>query len=224
MLEWRYLEDLLGGAWLTVQITVFAALLGTLLSLVGGVLLMSSWSPVRTVVRIYVEIFRGVSAVILLYWVFYSVPQFGPTFTPLTAGVVALGANMGAYGSEIVRGSLRAVDKGQTEAGIALNLRPAQRMRHVILPQAVASMLPPYGNLLIELLKGTALVSLITIGDLARQADVLRNNRVASSLAIFTTVLVIYFALALVLTGLVRLAERRFGRGVVDRSAVGAAK
>jgi polar amino acid transport system permease protein len=224
VLDPEYLDNLIEGARLTIEVTAVAALLGTAIALVGGVLSLSSWWPVRAVVRVYVEVFRGVSAVILLFWMFFAVPLFGPQLTDFTAGVVALGINMGAYGIEIVRGSLRAVDKGQTEAGVALNLRPAQRMRHVILPQAISGMLPPYGNLLIELLKGTALVSLITLNDITFQAGTLRNLRVDSSVAIFSTVLVMYFAIALVITAMVRLAERYFGRGVIDRSAIGGAK
>jgi polar amino acid transport system permease protein len=215
MLEWAQLERLLGGAAITVQVTVFSALLGTVLSIAGGVASMSASVLLRAVTRVYVELFRGVSAVILLFWVFFTVPiLFDLRLSPIEAGVLALGLNMGAYGTEIARGAIQAIPKGQTEATVALNLTTTQRLRHVILPQAVVIMLPPYGNLFIELLKGTALVSLISASDLLFEAQQLRTVRAASSIAIFGTVLVMYFALSLVLTGLVRFAEARVGQGV----------
>src|SRR5690606_3067203 len=117
---------------------------------------------------VYVEFARGVSAIILLFWMFFALPPLlGVNFTPLIAGVLALGINMGAYGAEVVRGGIQAVPVGQTEAGIALNMTERQRLTQVILPQAVPVILPPFGNLMIEILKGTALVSLITLSDLA---------------------------------------------------------
>lgn len=215
MLESQQLERLLEGAVTTVQVTVLAAVLGTVVSIIGGVASLAGSRTSRAVTRVYVELFRGVSAVILLFWVFYVVPLlFDVRLSAMEAGVLALGLNMGAYGTEIARGAIQAVPKGQTEATIALNMSGGQRMRHVILPQAVVTMLPSYGNLLIELLKGTALVSLITLSDLLFAAQQLRTTRAASSLTIFTTVLVMYFVLSLVLTAMVRAAERYFGRGL----------
>lgn len=215
MFDQAVLENLLEGAVTTVQVTVLAALLGTVLSVVGGVSAMSGSRLLRGVTRVYVEFFRGVSAVILLFWIFFAVPiLIDVRLSPMEAGVLALGLNMGAYGTEIARGAIAAVPRGQTEAAIALNLTSGQRIRDVILPQAVVIMLPSYGNLLIELLKGTSLVSLITLSDIVFEAQQLRTARVASSLAIFSTVLVMYFILSLVITGLVRVAENIAGRGL----------
>jgi polar amino acid transport system permease protein len=209
------IDNLLEGAVTTVQVTVLAALLGTVLSIAGGVAAMSGSRLARGATRAYVEFFRGVSAVILLFWVFFAVPLLiDVRLSPMQAGVLALGLNMGAYGTEIARAAIAAVPRGQTEATIALNLTPVQRLRDVILPQAVVIMLPSYGNLLIELLKGTSLVSLITLSDIVFEAQQLRTARVASSLSIFSTVLVVYFVLSLVITGLVRVAEHAAGRGL----------
>jgi len=128
--------------------------------------------------------------------------------------VLALGTNMGAYGTEIARGAIQAVPKGQTEAAIALNLTTAQRLRHITLPQALVTMLPPFGNLLIEVMKASALVSLITLQDLTFEAQNLRVNRAADSVDIFVAVLILYFLMALVITLAVRQAERYLGRGL----------
>jgi polar amino acid transport system permease protein len=165
-------------------------------------------------VRVYVEFFRGVSAIILLIWVFYALPLMGVELTPMQAGVLALGLNLSAYGTEVVRGAVQAVPQGQTEAAIAVHLSPFQRLRHVVLPQAFTVMLPPYGNLVIEAMKASALVSLITVSDLLYRAQTMRNNNVAESTAIFVPVLLMYFAISLVITAVVRLLERRFGRGL----------
>ena len=198
---------------MTIQVTALAVLVGTVGAVLLGIAIRSPIAALRWAVRAYVEFFRGVSAIILLFWVFFALPLAGISLSPMEAGVLALGVNLSAYGAEIVRAAIQAVPRGQTEAAIAVNLTPTQRLRHVILPQAVVTMLPPYGNLLIEVMKASALVSLITLDDLMREAQVLRLNRAAESVVIFTAVLVIYFAIALAITGAIRLLERHFGRG-----------
>lgn len=168
----------------------------------------------------YVDFFRGTSAIVQLFWIFFALPLVGPTLSPLLAGVVTLGLNMGSYGSEVVRGAVSAVDRGQTEASVALNLSDFHRMRYIVFPQAAVAMLPPYGNLLIELLKGTALVSLITLSDITFEVQKLRVNGTAPTATLFTLALFLYFALAMAITGLIRGAERYLSRGLeVGRGA-----
>ncbi|HEX2054824.1 MAG TPA: ectoine/hydroxyectoine ABC transporter permease subunit EhuC [Actinomycetota bacterium] len=211
----QVLGRLLEGAGITVQVTALAVLLGTVLALAGGLAGLSSRPWVRWVVRIYVELFRGVSAIILLFWVFFALPIMLNIFlSPLHAGVLALGTNMGAYGTELVRGGIQAVPRGQSEAATALNMTYWQRLRHVVFPQALVTMLPPYGSLVIEVLKASSLVSLIALNDLMRQAQTLRVNGTASSPEIFLGVFLLYGLLAGVITLAVRLAERRFGKGL----------
>ena len=215
MISSNVLEPLLRGLRVTIEVTGFTVLLGTVLALIGGVAGLSSWRWVRWLVRIYVELFRGVSALILLFWAFYALPVMLDVFlTPFEAGVLALGTNMGAYGTELVRGGILAVPRGQTEAATALNMTRWQQLRHIIMPQAVVTMLPPYGNLIIEVLKSSALVSLIALDDLMRRAQILRINDTAPSSEIFLTVFVLYAAIAAVITLAVRAAEIRFGRGM----------
>jgi polar amino acid transport system permease protein len=209
-------RNLMEGTWVTIQVILGAMALGTLMSLVGGVARLSRRRWARWVALVYIEFARGISAVILLFWIFFVVPiLFGiPSMPPMLAGILALGLNMGAYGSEIVRGAIQSVPKGQTEASIALNLSDSQRLRHVVLPQALPIILPPYGNLSIEVLKGTALVSLITLSDLAFEAQKIRINNVISedpvSLAfLYINVLVIYLILSQLLAVGFRFAEKR---------------
>jgi polar amino acid transport system permease protein len=123
-----------------------------------------------------------------------------------------LGLNIGAYGAEVVRSSIEAVPKGQIEAAVALNMTHWQTMRHVVLPQAFLMMLPPFGNLLIELLKSTALVSMITVTDLTRAGLFVRDDTLRT-VEVFAVLLLVYFLLSLVITGVVRLLERRVSVG-----------
>ncbi|CPI22946.1 binding-protein-dependent transport system inner membrane protein [Bordetella pertussis] len=153
--------------------------------------------------------FRGTSALVQLFWFYFVLPMFGMKLPALLVGIVVLGANAGAYGAEVVRGAILAVPAGQREAAVALNLTRARTIWRIILPQAVPAMLPPTGNLLIELLKNTALVSLITITDLTFRGQLLRSETLRTT-EIFTLVLLLYFAVALVITGGIRMLERRF--------------
>jgi polar amino acid transport system permease protein len=130
----------------------------------------------------------------------------------MTAGILVLGLNTGAYGAEVVRGAIHAVPMGQKEAAVALNFSPFQRMRRVIVPQALVAMIPPAGNLLIELLKNTALVSLITLSELTFAAQTLRADTLRTT-EIFGLVLLLYFAVALFLTFCMRQLERYLGHG-----------
>ncbi len=208
-----FLPALMKGAWVTVQITAFATLLWVPMAFLAGLSRLSQRKALRALAGTYVEVFRGTSALVQLFWLFFALPLLGIRFTPLTAGVLALGLNIGAYGSEVVRKAVLAVPKGQKEAAIALNMTPLQRMSRVILPQAVVAMLPPFGNLMIELLKSTALVSLITLSDLTFQAQLLRSATGQTAL-IFSLVLVIYFVMAYAITLVVRAIERRFSLGL----------
>ena len=147
-----------------------------------------------------------------LFWVYYVLPFFNLKLTAMQAGILVLGLNYGAYGSEIVRSSILAIPKHQTEAGIALNMTPNQIMARIILPQALLLMLPPFGNLFIELLKGTALVSLITLSDLMFQGTLMRTSTLRS-FEVFSLVLILYFLLAYPITLAVRAWEKKLSQG-----------
>ncbi|MGH3729558.1 MAG: amino acid ABC transporter permease, partial [Micromonosporaceae bacterium] len=135
-------------------------------------------------------------------------PFLGIQLEPLAAGVIAMATNYGAYGAEVVRGAIKAIPKEQHEATVALSMTQAQRMRLVLLPQAIVGMIPPFTNLLVQLLKGSALVSLITMVDLTRAAFQLRSET-GESVVPFGIALVIYFLLAQLMIFFMRLWERR---------------
>ena len=199
---------LLDGTLVTIQQTILAAILAVLIALTFGMMKISPLRPVRALATVYIEVFRGTSLLVQLYWIFFVLPLFGLTIDKFTAGFVAVGMNLGAYGAELVRGAILSVPKGQWEASLALNMSPAKRMVRVILPQALLIMLPSWGNLLIELLKGTALVALIAVADLMFQVKQI-NGTTFLSAETFGTALVIYYIIArFMITPFMRWLER----------------
>jgi polar amino acid transport system permease protein len=205
--------QLLPGLWLSLEITACAALVAVFAALAAGLGKLAPYCLLRWPAVAYTELFRGTSALVQLYWVYFVLPLFGLDLSAFAAGVLVLGLNTGAYGAEVVRGAVQAVPHGQWEAARALNLSRAQALRRIVLPQALVAMLPPAGNLLIELLKNTALVSLITLADLTFRAQILRAETLRTT-EIFTLVLLMYFVAAQILGAGMRLAERRASHGL----------
>lgn len=202
------------GTIVTLTVTVLAAITALMLSVAAGLARQSRLAPVRWITAAYVEAFRGTSLLVQLFWLYFAFPLlFDIRMSAMTAAVLALGLNYGAYGSEIVRSSIEAVPRGQTEAAIALNMTPGQRLWRIIGPQALRMALPSLGNLQIELLKGTSLVSLITLSELTYQGMMLRSYDMSRTAIIFGLILLIYFVIAQLLTFMVRLLERRFAVG-----------
>ncbi|GHC99946.1 ectoine/hydroxyectoine ABC transporter permease subunit EhuC [Zhihengliuella salsuginis] len=204
------------GLSVTVQLTIFGALLAFAIAVVLGLMAGSSSLWLRGPARVVIEFFRGTSLVVQLFFYFFVLPQLGVDLHPMVCGVLGLGLNYGAYGAEVVRGSINSVPAGQWEATIALSLSPAQRIRRVIFPQAWALMIPSLTNLLVHLMKGTAIVSAITLADFTFHLDQLR--RVTSTMFSYAAVgLIGYFVLALVLTGIMAMlethAKHKLGQG-----------
>ncbi|MGP4011345.1 ectoine/hydroxyectoine ABC transporter permease subunit EhuC [Streptomyces sp. 4N124] len=207
-------ELVLKGLWVTIQLLVFSALLAAAVSFIVGTARVHRLRIVRFLAGFYTEVFRGTSALVMIFWVYFVLPPaFGWQLVPMWAGTLALGLTYGAYGSEIVRGALSAVDPAQKEGGIALSFTPWQRMRLIMLPQAVPEMIPPFSNLLVELLKGTALVSIMGMGDLAFSGSLVRLA-LQESAEIYTYILLIYFVIAFLLTRVMRGLEKKLKAGI----------
>ncbi|MEU3268931.1 ectoine/hydroxyectoine ABC transporter permease subunit EhuC [Streptomyces bacillaris] len=196
------------GLWVTLQATALGALLALVLAFALGLAAGSRLLLVRGVSRVVVEFFRGTSLYIQLFWLYYAMPLVtGYELTPVICGVVAFGLNFGAYGAEVVRGAVNSVPRAQYEAAIALNLSPFRRLWKVILPQAWVQMIPSFTNLLIQLLKATPLLWLISAADLMTVIQTLRD-RTGETLTAYLTLLAAYFVLAYALTMLMNLLER----------------
>lgn len=212
-----YLPVLWQGAWVTLQLTFWSTILGAILAFAAGLGRMAKSWPVRALSVCYIEIFRGTSLLVQLFWLYFALPVLGEAvginlrMPPVVAGVAALSLNIGAYGAEVVRGAVQAVSRNQYEAAHALNFSPRKTLFRIVLPQAIPEMMPPFDNLAVQNLKDTALVSLISLADLAMRAESLRNYT-QDSATIYSLVLLMYFGMALMLTALMRLLERSVTR------------
>ena len=210
----EFLPGLLQGAIVTVQITLGGCALAVVAALLAAMGKMFGSRPVRWLAIAYIETFRGTSALVQLFWLFFVLPDFGIFLAPFTVAVLGLGLNVGAYGAEVVRGAIQGVSRGQWEATTALNMTRWQALRRIVLPQAFVAMIPPWGNLFIELLKSTALVSLITMSDLTFKAKTL-NDFSFQTVTIFSLALLMYLVLSLTITIGMRRLERVSMRGMV---------
>ena len=209
-----YSSRIIDGSLITLVQFLFATAVAVTTALALGLMRSSNNPAVKGSATIYIEIFRGTSLVVQLFWVFFVLPLFGITLDKFIAGFLTVGLNMGAYGAELVRGAIMAVPKGQWEAAKAINMTPLQRMRRIILPQAFVIMLPPWGNLVIEILKGTALVSLIAVTDLMFQARQI-NISTFMSVQTFGTAIIIYYVFArFMVTPFMRYFERLMARKI----------
>lgn len=212
------LPGLLDGLGATLALTAGGAVVAVLGAFAGGLGRLSRRRPVRAVATAYVEIFRGTSALVQLFWFYFALPFVGIRLSALAAGILVLGLNIGSYGAEVVRGAVQAVPPGQREAARALGFSDRQVRWRIVMPQAALAMVPPAGNLAIELLKGTALASLITVHELTFQGQLLRSATLRT-VEIFALVLVIYYGLARLITFAMGRLERHLARG---RDAAGA--
>jgi len=208
-----YLTPLMEGAWVTVQLTLYSTVLGAVLAFAAGIGKLSPNWAIKSVAIAYIEVFRGTSLLVQLFWLYFALPLAGTAvgidlrLPPVLAGVLALGLNIGAYGAEVVRGAIQSVHTDQHEAARALNFTPRQTLWGITIPQAVPEMMPSFGNLAVQNLKDTALVSLISLGDLTFRAEQIRNFT-QDSTTIYTMLLLTYFGMALVVTAAMRLLER----------------
>ena len=213
----NFSPKMLTGIGVTIGQLFCASALAIVIALIFGLMRLSSNKIILSVSTIYIEFFLGTSLLIQLYWIYYVLPLLiNLNLDAFNAGFIALGLNFGAYGAEIVRGSIQAVPRAQWEAGRALNMSPYLQMRRIIIPQTFSHLLPPASNLLVELLKATALVSLISVTDLMFMSKVF-NQTYWMSLQVFGTALIIYYILArFFLTPFLRwlevLAARKMGK------------
>lgn len=209
----QLIPPLLKGAEVTAGLTVASTLLGGVLAFTFGIAKLSERWWLRALAGVYIEVFRGTSLLVQLFWIFFALPLLGITLPAVAAGILALSLNIGAYGAEVVRGAIQAVSRDQHEAAVALNLSKRHTLWRIVLPQAVVEMMPPLGNLAIQNLKSTALVSLVALSDLTQRAQNLRNFT-QQSLPVYSLTLLLYFIMALLLAALFRRLEVRLGRWI----------
>ncbi len=207
-LVWDVRWLLLEATFTTAKLFVLSAILALVIAFLVGVARISSRKWLSWSALVFGEVFRGISLVVQLFWIFFVLPMFGVSLSATTAAVLALGICFGAYGSEVVRASLLSVPEGQRQAALAVGLSPLLTLILVQLPQAFATMIPPFGNLSVLLLKSTSVTALITIPELAFTASALNSN-VGASLAVFGYVLAAYYVMGRIVLSGTNWLERR---------------
>jgi polar amino acid transport system permease protein len=206
---WEGWRELLHGTIVTIEITLGAIILGCLIGLVIG---LGRLDPRRRIVyglcTAYVSFIRGTPLLVQLFIWFFGLPHFGLNFPAFFCGIVGMGIYSGAYVSEIVRGAIQSIERGQMEAARSLGMPYRMAMREIVVPQAAVRMIPPLGNEFIALIKNSSLVSLLTIADLMHEGQKIIATSYRS-LEVYLAVALVYFVLTN-LTGLgLRLVERR---------------
>ena len=199
---------------MTAEVVAGASLFSIVVGFAAGLSRLTPFLPLRGLAIAYIEVFRGTSALVQLFWFYFVLPLMGVMLPPLLVGIVVLGLNYGAYTAELVRGAVNSVPSGQTDAARALNMGLVHRMWRIILPQAIVRMLPPLGNLQIELLKNTALVSFIGGHAVTFSGRIRLQPYPQRTLEIFGLSLVFYFLFSLGVTAVIRTLERVLGRGI----------
>ncbi len=207
------LRYILTGLGTTVFITAISLVIALVVGLLVGLARLSRHRALTWPAVVFVEIFRGTSELVQLFWVFFALPILtGNQLTPIAAACIVFGLNQGSYISEIVRSAMLAVPRAQREAVVALNMPGLKAFQRVILPQAIPRMLPPLGSQAIDLLKATSIVSLITVADLTFRAQQIRTLT-GQTLEAFGIIFILYFILSSVLGFVVKRLENRFAIG-----------
>jgi len=167
--QWSgYFPKFMGGAWMTLQISILSMIFAVALGLLLSVLRLYGPKPISILTVAYIEIVRGTPLLIQLFFIFYALPHIGIKLSPFVAAIMSLGLNYAAYEAENYRAGILAVPKGQMEAARALGMTEAQALKHVVLPQALRLVIPPVTNDFISLLKDSSLVSIITLVELTK--------------------------------------------------------
>lgn len=197
----RYLFYL-DGLKVTILISLFSVLLGTVLGFLAAFMRLSKNKVINGIAGAYIDIIRGTPTVIQLL-IISNVLFFGG----VTTSIITLGINSGAYVAEIVRGGILSVDKGQMEAGRSLGLNKYQTMRYIILPQAIKNIIPALGNEFIVLIKETAIVGYIAVSDLTKASQIV-ISRTGKATSLFISAF-IYFVIIKLITYLIRMVEKK---------------
>lgn len=205
------LSFMVSGLWQTVSLSFATMVVSLLLGLLVAFLGMARLRALRWANRAYVELFRAIPILVLILWVYYGLPVvLDIRLDIFVAAMLAIAVCDSAFEAEIFRAGIQSVELGQREAAMALGLSPWQRMRFVILPQAIRRVLPPIANQFIYVVKMTSLASVIGYGELTRKANELVVT-VFRPLEIYTVLILEYLVLILIISGAVRHLERRLG-------------
>ena len=200
-------DHLLAGAWMTLQLSFGAMLLGTVVAIVCAIGKTGGPAPIRWVVDAYIEIIRNTPFLIQIFFIFFALPAIGIRMTPNVAALVALTVNVGAYATEIIRAGIESIQRGQVEAGIALGLKRGQIYRYIIMKPALRTIYPALTSQFIYLMLTSSVVSVISATDLAAAGNDIQS-RTFAAFEIYVVITAIYFLLSIGFSGLFSLVQR----------------
>jgi polar amino acid transport system permease protein len=210
--QWlAWMPNLTPGLLVSLQLTGLSLLFGFPLGLLFAVMAAAKILPLQWISFFFVEIGRGLPALVLLYLMYFSLPDAGITLTSFTTAVIALSWNTGAYASEYFRAGIAAVPLGQREAALTSGLRGWTGFRLIILPQALRISTPPLAGLAVLIFQGSALAFVIAVPELMSKAFEI-GSITFQYLSVYTLTAVVYGSLTLVFLGLIRVLEQRLGR------------
>ncbi|WP_119460894.1 amino acid ABC transporter permease [Rhodospirillaceae bacterium SYSU D60014] len=206
-----FLPILLQGAVITVQVTICALLLSTALGLVWALMRYSGLWPLVWTAKTIINTIRGIPILVQLFYIYFVLPELGLDLTAFQAGFIGLGIAYSCYMAENFRAGLEAVEQGQIEAAQSIGMGWAKMMRRVILPQAVRTVLPPYGNTMIMLLKDSSQASVITVAELTLKGKLIASSTF-ENMTVYTLVALLYLCMSIPLIILSGHLEKRFGQ------------
>jgi polar amino acid transport system permease protein len=207
----EFMPILLLGVRNTIIVTLGSLVLSTVLGLVWALMRVCGIRVLAAIAVVVVNVIRGIPIIVQLFYIYFVLPDFGITLSALQAAIIGLGIAYSAYQSENFRAGIEAIDHGQIEAAYSLGLSWALTMRKVVLPQAIRIVLPPYGNIMIMMLKDSSQASTITVAELALQGKLIASSTFKNT-TVFTLVAALYLVMSLPLIALAGWLERRFGR------------
>ncbi|MGY3443530.1 MULTISPECIES: amino acid ABC transporter permease [unclassified Bradyrhizobium] len=207
----EFVPILLQGVWLTIVVTVGSLLLSTVLGLVWALMRVSGIRVFVGLSAALINVIRGIPIIVLLFYIYFVMPDFGIALSALQAAIIGLGIAYSAYQAENFRAGIEAIDKGQIEAAQTIGMGWWLTMRRVVLPQAVRIILPPYGNIMIMMLKDSSQASTITVAELALQGKLIASSTFKNT-SVFTLVALMYLTMSIPLILLVRHFENKANR------------
>lgn len=207
----EFVPILLQGVWLTIVVTIGSLLLSTLLGLVWALMRVSGIGVLVGLSAVVINVIRGIPIIVLLFYIYFVMPDFGIALTALQAAIIGLGIAYSAYQAENFRAGIEAIDKGQIEAAQTIGMGWWLTMRRVVLPQAIRIILPPYGNIMIMMLKDSSQASTITVAELALQGKLIASSTFKNT-SVFTLVALMYLTMSIPLILLVRHFEKKANR------------
>lgn len=202
------LPVLLKGLGVSLQIAFLSSCIGISLGTILALIQTSTIRPLTWLVIIFVNIIRGTPMLIQIFFAMYLLPQIGITLAPFWVAIIAIGLNSSAYISQIIRSGIGAINKGQLEAAQVLGLSKIQTIRYIILPQALALVLPGLGNEFITLIKDSSLASLIGVSELTKEGRLIMS-RTLDAITIYAVIAVLYLAVTITISCILFKLEER---------------